>query len=423
MRFWPLAVVCFGLGCGASGPTGAALHSDLKTLQREIEEARRAGDLDESAVRALAAAVAERELRAARGDLAVDRVREFRGCLHPLADTFMDLAEGRTAAAPAATHALLAANQLPALPLFEKHFGVTDPAWRAVAARAALGAARGGARRQFMRDGDIRVRRAALHAAIVERDSADLGELVEAARLDPDPLARSLAVQALGAIGERPAVRALRELWPGAELATRQGIVSAWGRSKAFQAGGEAELLWILETQTDLPVVVAAERLLALSERHAAQAAAVLLRIINDGPVDERRLAILLSPDAPEFEAAIAELLAPTAPADEALQVMAAARLVRAAKFRNVASKRLRALLVSKTETIRRSATAALVAVRDPAVVAHLKQGLNSPAERVRQQAAVGLFLFGNYAEAASALGDERSQVRSHVACTILAQR
>ena len=85
-------------------------------------------------------------------------------------------------------------------------FACVHNSGRSVAARAALGAEHSRIRRQFMRDGDLRVRRAAVHAALARPVPEDSTDLAEAARLDPDPLVRSLAVQALGTLGKAPAV-------------------------------------------------------------------------------------------------------------------------------------------------------------------------------------------------------------------------
>jgi HEAT repeat protein len=415
-------------GCATSGAAGAALHGDLENLRREIASAQASGALDRTEVIALAQAVARRELKSALGDLAVERVRQVRTCVRPLQSDLEELSEGDGAGAAAAMLALVEAGRADNEALLESYLAAPDPNWRAVAARAATGPAESSVRRQLLTDGDLRVRRAALHATLVSPDPSEFPELVEAARLDPDPLVRSLAVQALGQLGGSSAVASLRDLWPRADNATRQAIVSAWAAPHSLQAGGEAQLQWVLEQGSGLPAVVAASHLSA-----NPQASAFLVRSITQGPVDEQRLAIQLVRESrgPLMEAIAQQLTAASGASDET-RLMAAARLVRPlAADSDPARVRLRALAKDllikmagdRDELSAHQARAALIAASERAVVPTLRKTLGSASSAARAQAAEGLYHFGEYSLAATALGDRVGSVRTNLACAILSQR
>src|SRR5204863_8001511 len=80
-------------------------------------------------------------------------------------------------------------------------------------------------------------------------DRADRRALLEAARLDPNPLARALASRALGDIADDEVVLALRDLYARADESLRQSIVEAWGQKQAAASGGIRELLRVAENE------------------------------------------------------------------------------------------------------------------------------------------------------------------------------
>lgn len=423
-RWLPLAVLGSVSGCSVSPVTRAALNADIDTLQREIDRADRRGELDQEAVKELALAIARRELRSALGDSGVDRVRQLRTCVGPLEGDLDDLADGDDAAAAAAAMALLEAGRGDGDDWLEEYVDAPQAYWRAVAARAAVSERHVKIRQQLVVDGDVRVRRGALHAALQGPESEERPTLVEAARLDPDPLSRSLAVRALGVLGGEAAVSDLRDLWGSAEAETRQVIVGAWASERSYSAGGEAQILSVLDNETGLVSIVAASQLIRKSSAHSGQALAHLKRAIIEGPTDEQRLAIQLVPSDPELLAAIAQQTDAASGAEEQTQVMAAARLLRRENQDEASKKlgleRLGKLLLSDSDLTRRQARAALISVRHQSVVPSLKNSLNSPSTAARRQAGEGLFLLGEHADAARVLGDRRGAVRVRVACTIL---
>ncbi len=290
-----------------------------------------------------------------------------------------------------------------------------------MAARAAVGLELGEYRRAAFLDGDLRVRRAALHAALQQPADVDLAPALEAARLDPDPLVRSLGVRLVGSIGGASAVKGLRDIWQRAEPETRQGIIDAWALPSSYTRGGQEQILWAMETQKGLPAVVAAARLAESDGTHRAAALAVLARVIEHGPVDEQRLAILLAPR--QAQELVAPMKAVAQSEDAHAAVLAAAGLGRMTAERPFALQRLRELAKHERVLISRQARAALVVMGDEQMAPLLEKELSSKSYERRRQAALDLLRLGRHASAASALGDDVASVRTQTACAILTAR
>lgn len=417
-RWWLL--VALGLAsCGPSNLSQTALKGELSELRRAIDAAKAKGELSDEA-RELAHAVARRELMASTGDAAVARVRELRTCVGALRSDLEERAEQTDAGAAAAALALLEAGFGDGDEWLEVYSESSDPNFRAVAARSAVGSDAGDFRRASFVHGDLRVRRAALRAALEQPQPADRREALEAARLDPDPLVRSFAVRLLGEIGGEESVRALRDVWERAETETRQVIVEAWASAPSRSHGGEAQLLWAMETQKGLPAIVAAARLASSDNPHREPAIAVLRRAIEHGPVDEQRLAVLLAPKNPALEPAIAGLAASE---DAHAAVLAAAAQGRHPATADRARQRLRELANHEQARIARQARAALVVMGEQSIAPLLKREMQSKASERRRQAALDLLRLGMLSEAAVALGDPVASVRTQTACAILSSR
>ena len=92
-----------------------------------------------------------------------------------------------------------------------------DDAWRAVGTRGLVREEDDAARMRAYVDPAPAVRRAAMHAAAVAKDPRDVEALAEAARVDPEPIVRTDAVRALGAVGGALVIAKLRDLWAGAD--------------------------------------------------------------------------------------------------------------------------------------------------------------------------------------------------------------
>lgn len=418
MRTWSIWLALSFSACGVSSLELAALQADLPTLQREFAAAKQRGELDQGEVRRLARRVAERELASNQGDAAVQRTRELRSCIWALQGAFEDAAEGRGPAAAAAQLALIDAGiKVNRSALVKEHARHQDPMWRAVAARAMTRAEYQELRRERFVDGDLRVRRAALHAALEAPFAGDAEALFEAARVDPDSLAQSLAVRALGKLGSQVIVERLRDLWTRADAETRQVIVGAWATPTSRANGGLDRLRWVTETQSGLPRVVAAVELLRHDSEHAGLGLGVLARVIEAGPVDEQRLAMRL---APQVEPLASSYWQVARAEDPQAQVMAAAALSRLDSERPKAMKLLQLLLESKSDDVARQARAALAALGDASVVPSLVSDLRHADPVVRGQAATQLLWLDQPVDAATGLLDPHPWVRTQTACAVL---
>lgn len=420
MRSRWLCVGLLALACGGSSVRDAALRDDLPTFKRALEQARARGELSRGAVEGVAEALVERELSSARGDAAVARVRDVRACIGAVEGTLDERAEQRDPNNSTTLLTLVDSGRLSnddLVPLYEHD---EDPMWRAVGARAAVGSEHGLTRRRLLLDPDVRVRRAALYAARAEPTDHDRAALLEAARLDPDPLSRSIAVQTLGALGGTDVVLALMDLWSVSDLETRQGIVDAWTTPASYEAGGEARLLSTLESESGLVAIVAARGLVQHESEHAPLAQQTLRRAASLGASDERRLAIGFLPLDGEGLAVLADALVSE---DEGVSVAAARRLLAVDDRRKAALTRLRDLARSDSTSVRRQAEMALARAGDQSVAPALQKAQASSDPEERRHAALALLALGNYPFAATGLADDVAAVRTQVACAVLAQR
>jgi HEAT repeat protein len=410
----------FLVGCARSGVVDSALHGDLAALKRDVKAAQDRGELDRGTVTELARAIARREVRSASGDAAVERIRDVRVCARPLLDVLEDRAERADDAAAEATLTLFDLGKRDAGDMVAKYRDASGGAWRAVAARAASGSKYGPLRRKYFVDPDERVRRAALRAAIDKSSKDDLDPLLEAARLDPDSLSRSLATRAVGAVGGDRAVLALRDHWARADEPTRITIVDAWSMPATFNNGGEHELVTVAETKSGPVAISAADALARIHGASQATGVAVLIRAVKEGTEAERRLAIQLVPlDDADARGAVESATKDT---DKEVRVMALARLAGDPKAKKTALDGLRDLAKSDDD-IGLQARAALAAAGDRGVKKQLVGLLVAEKARTRTVAAKGLLDLGEYPSAATALADDDPQVRTAVACAVLVHR
>ncbi|HEX6275587.1 MAG TPA: HEAT repeat domain-containing protein, partial [Polyangiaceae bacterium] len=310
--------------CATSGAVDSALHGDLSSLRARLAEEKRRGALDQGRVTEIAHAVAAREIHSGAGRAGARRIHSLRGCSRPLLGELDERADRPDEGGAEATLVLFAAGRLRHAGLVEKYSEADSPAWRAVAARAAVSAEFFALRRKYYADPDERVRRAALEAANEAPAALDFDAIHEAARLDPDPQARSLAVRALGRLGGERAARGLMDLWERAEEDVRLAILGAYATRATFVAGGREALLRQAESKRGVVAVAAAGELLRVDPAYRETAVALLVRALGDGDADERRLAVLVAPvDHPAVVAALRK----TGEADPDVRVAALEKL------------------------------------------------------------------------------------------------
>ena len=412
-------LLCLALaGCARAGAVDAALHGDLARLRETIAEESRQGAIDRDRAREIARAVAEREVYSATGPDGARRIRSLRRCAEPLFGVLEARAETLDEGGAEATLSLLAFGRAEKRALVRRFARSDSGSWRAVAARAATLPEHFALRRAYFADPDERVRRAALEAAYERPGSLDLDALAEAARLDPDPMWRSLAVRAIGASGGERALRALADLWERSEEDVRLSIVEAWSARRAFASGGRAALLREAESGRGVTAAAAAGTLLRVDPSSRDLAVTLLVRSIGSGGSDEQRLAITLIPlERPDV---IEALRGAARGADPGVQVSALERLVELSAERSSAVE----ALVERSRGDSRAAVdarAALARMGARAPAATLRKELASRDAGRRTAAGQSLLALGEYASAARLLGDGSADVRVATACAILA--
>lgn len=430
------------VGCATSGSIKAAEAGDIEALRRALAADLGAGELDVDDARGVARAVAAFEIERARGAAGVDRIRELAACARELDGALARRADrdGRDddESGAAAALARIDARLADAGDDAREALGRTGPprsqaaaaAWRVVEARSLSGPGDGAERRRRFTDGDQEVRTAALRAAADAADPADTEALLEAARLDPHPLARTIAVRAAGAIGGERVVLALKDLWAGADEALRHAIADAWGAAASIDVGGRRELLWAIDAQPGAPAIAAAHALSRLGGAGRADAIGVLARAIASGVPRDRVYAIAVAPlgEAPLRDAVIKaesdddDVVALAALARRLETPAAAGGAPDGSVERKTAVKKLLAA-AEGTSSSALSARGALARAGAREVVPKLTRDMGSPDERVRRAAATGLAELGELPRAALLVADATPSVRTAAACAILSSR
>lgn len=417
-------------GCGGSAAIHAAEAGRFADLARLLQADIRSGSLDDDDARAIALAVASFEIVRARPPSGSARLLELRTCARHVADGLVERSAGTDPIAPTAAMILLEAGLADIEATKQRSARLAtaaDPvlsvSFRAVHARTLVGPGDGPTRRARMLDGDQDVRVAALRASIVTADPGDRDALLDAARLDPFPMARTLAIRAAATIGGETVVLALRDLWALADQPDREAIADAWASPRAIDTGGRKQLLWAISTQRGAPAIAAARTLANAGAAGAADAIGALIRAIDSGPTKDRVYAIQAAPMTdPRVREAVTKAEHDN---DEAVALAALTRQVEAAA--GVKPPSARAPAVSRLLRIANgSTTAALTAkgalaragVRE--VIPILTRDVRSRDDRVREAAGAALVDLGERVHAAPLLADAVPHVRTSIACAIL---
>jgi HEAT repeat protein len=419
MRRLGSIALLLGVACAASPAMRAAERGDRDALANAIGARERAGDLSTSEAAGLARIVADRELRGATGTDPVVRVKTAAPCARELDDAL---------AARMATHD--EAGALAALERIESgdlgvdgarpHLRDADGPWRAVGARGLVKADDRAAREGALVDADPRVRRQAARAAGVAGDPADATALLEAIRLDPEPLVRTEAVRALRRLPriEGDVVGALRDLWPRADDSVREDIAIAWAAPALWGAGGREALLALIASGHGPGVVEGALAVLRLRSGDTEVDRAALeqvARSIASGPRERRLQAIAGAPlDRAELLAAVKGAGTDT---DLLVRVGALGRL---AEAREPGARADLVALASPGSRVAARARFALAALGDRSVQAWVEQDLSSTEAAERLGAATSLAEMRVPARAAPLLADPDADVRLRAACTLV---
>jgi HEAT repeat protein len=420
---WLMAIAATAAlgGCAASPAKRAATAGDYGTLRAVLADQLAKGRLGRGAVRDAARAVGSREILYSRPPALLSPIEDAQACAHHVSDALEMRARSDDDAGAMAMLVLLdgraAAWRHPNREKLIGAYGGSHHAlFRAVAARAAAGADFGAARRRFFADPDERVRLAALRAALETADPADRQLLIEAARLDPNPLAQSLAVRALGGIGGSDTVQALRDRFSTADETLRQSIVDAWKSLAAPGDGGMREVVSVAQSDHGSPAIEAGLALLAgkPNDEQKASGLRAVLAGIEDGLERDRTFAISAAPLAhPELAGAVDRACAK---APMSVRVAACGRLIEIPSARARALTSLREIAGEGSE----QALFALARAGDRAAAAKVVALIGKPDKRTRLEAARVLVDIGAIGQAAQLLADPDLHVRMTMSCTLL---
>lgn len=421
---WMIAaagVAAAGTGCAsATDAERAALAQDFPALRAAIVAQHRAGDLDDDSAADIAEASAEGDLEKQVGWRGAQATLAWQACAADVEGPLEDRGDAEDDPAAAALWLLVAAGEEDPEDFLE-HDAPDEGGsgwWRSLGARALIDDDEADVRRARIRDGEERVRLAAIQAADDALDPADLDELLEAARLDPLPAARARAIRAIGRIGGPHAALGLRDVWVRAEPRLRQLIASAWASYPTYAQGGERELLRVIEEESGEPAVAAASALARSGGRHAGQARGVLAGAITRGTRGERVFAIATAPVAPEIARAIREA---SKDRDPAVAAAALARMVREGDARE--QKSARDALFALAEAggpDARGARGELARAGDGRAAPLAEKAIVSARPADRSAAARDLAALGRAYRASALLADPDRDVRIAAACAIL---
>ncbi|MBK8252586.1 MAG: hypothetical protein IPK82_07950 [Polyangiaceae bacterium] len=413
-------------GCASSPALRAAEAHDLPTLAREIETEIKANDLTAAEARAIAKAVSVHAVQNAKGDSGLKTLEAYGRCSRVLDSAFEKRSNDTDEIAASAALTRLENGQLSPDDARESasRSGV-HMLWRAVDARALIRPEDGAARRERLVDGDQEVRVAALRASADAGDIADADILADAARLDPYPLARTLAIRAIArtAMGER-AVLTLRDLWTRADDDARQSIADAWATERIIDAGGRRELWWAAEHHHGAPAIAAAAALARFKGDGWSEAIGVLARAIESGDTKDRVFAIGV---APAHEQVIEEALRKAIDdKDDAVVVAVAWRLLSGVGRNTVEEKDRKALVAKLLEYAKSSTTRGFQAQKALAktgvreVLPLLDKQIKLADTRARETTGVAYVDLGEAAKAAPLIADKDLGVRAAVACALV---
>jgi hypothetical protein len=427
-RAFSCALVLAAAGCGTGPALRAAERGDLAAVRRTLTS----GGVDADEARDIARAVLRREVAGASGDAGIRRLRELPMCAEALDDALEERASRRDAVAATATILRFDAGLIDRDELGETAraalaaAGSVSSSWRAVAARGLVAKVDGPERRKLMVDPDQEVRLAALRASSTAVDPADVEALLEAARLDPNPTARSVAIDAAGNIGGARVVLALKDLFAQGGEDERLSIVGAWASPNAFTAGGRAQLVRTAESGSGPATIAAAAVLMRLSGGGAENAAAVVARAIATGSTRERVFAISAASLA--SKTARDAVLGAEKDADEEVALAALSRSLdlypaegdgaKPAERAQVIAKLMAMAKGSSLRAVLARATLARAGARE--VLPLLEQDARSGTDQARKAAGTSLVMLGEIARAAWLAADPEVRVRTGVACAML---
>ncbi len=431
------ALVSSLMACG-SGVTQTARRGDQAALATALRARIDDGSLTRGDAADVAEVVLERELRAASGAALAARFREIVGCANPLSGVLSNLedAQGELGALAAWTRARYGDMGASEARRYARH---SDERRRGIAAFGLVRDEDADARRHAMVARDANERRAALRASLVARDAGDVEALAEAARLDPDMLARTDALRALMAIGGPKVATKLRDLWTGGDTGLRGDLGLAWASPGLFPHGGEAALVSLLTSERGAGAIEAAAGVLrarsdggdgsrsAPSPALRALAVAFLSRTLSNDVRRGRLHAVAIAPlprrgaEAPLLTPLLEAIRALAKEDDLELRVAALSRLLESESDRAAATRELEVVGGRPQGPLSRRALFALAGAGHRSIQAWLERDLVAPDPEARLSALLSLVALDRGPRGATLLADQDPSVRTRAACLLLA--
>ncbi len=422
-----------GAGC-AGGAQRLARNGALPDLGAEIQAQLDAGSLTRSEAARIAEATLAHEIESAGGAAGVSRIREMRACARAMDGA---LARREELGDAVAVEAAWARALYGAMSDGDARAYATaaDARLRAIAPLGYVRDEDAGVRRGAMNDPLAEARRAALRAAAKAKDVGDVDELARVARLDPDPLLRSEAIRALGAIGGAAVAARLRDLWTSGDDGVRGEIGVAWSGPTLFAHGGEEALRTIVGTEHGAGALEAAAAVLRVHPRGEGGPSAELRNLAiallaRATASDARRgrlhaLAVVpLEADRADLAPLLDAVRAAAKDDDLEVRVSALARLLESPSDRARAVADLEGVAgrgVSGPSTrITRRALFALATAGDQRIQAWLELELKSRDPEARLSALVGLVALSRAPRGAGLLADPDPSVHTRAACALV---
>jgi hypothetical protein len=420
--------------CGGSPSLRAAEGGHFDGLAKSVAASADRGELSASGAVDLARATAKGDVERAQGDAGTRSIQALGACARHVEGALERRAGGRDAIAATAALVLLENNlDSQTYSRSRERFDSADPLWRAVGARGLIDPRGGDTRRKAMADPDERVRLAALSASLQAADATDIEALLEAAKLDPNPLARTRAIRAAGAIGGERVVLALKDLLTFADEPAKQAICDAWATSASLNDGGLQELSLAIDHEKGPTLVAAAHAIIRTAgtarydEPTTLAAIGVLERAIGEGATYDRVFAILIAPlDRPH----VLELVTKAQESeDEVVAIAAMTKRLEAtgpgaldAAARKAAIEKL-LHFADGTTSVALRAKGALARAKAKEILPMLRRDVLSADARLREEAGIDLASLDDLPHAAIAAVDTDDGVRARVACAILNAR
>lgn len=444
-----LALGLAALGCAPSSVRHAEA-GDLVALRAELAEKHRRGALTNGEARDVARALLAREIEGLTPPAGVAKVARLRMCASELVGP-LDRRAARRDEVGAAAARLLLEEGLMSPGAAGAFTSAPEPAYRALASRALVEEEDAAARQAALLAPTSVTRELAALAAGDGAALAELDALFEAARVDPEPSVRHLALRAaLGAVArrrrlvlegreagasakERAATEAakqaldrLRDAWTVADKGLRDDVASGFAVTPLYELGGREALRNRLAEEGPDRLLLASAILRGAASRDEAEdqhlrsaASRAAVGALREGSTLERTFAVALVALDPEGVDALREA---SRDADREVALSALGRLLRVPAEADRARVELVRAAGKKDEPrLAPRARGLLAGAGYLPVQLWLEEQAAGGDASLRLRAAAGLAALGRVARAAPLLTDPDPEVRARSACLVLA--